>query len=182
MKLENPIQTPRLVLEPIAVEHAKLLYESLQNLALYRHIPFEPPQSTEALAERYQRWSAGQSHDGQEVWLNYAIYWQKEKEYVGTLQATIEKKGKTYIAYEVFPPYWRRGIAREAVSTLVAYLFVAYAVQTVSAHIDTRNKASLGLLKALSFRHTETIEDADYFKGSSSDEHVYRLRKDDWMA
>lgn len=179
---EDLIQTSRLVLEPIAVKHAEPLYESLQNSALYRYIPFEPPQSIEALAERYQRWSAGQSDGGKDIWLNYAVYWPKQKEYVGTLQATIEKEGSTYVAYEVFPSYWRRGIACETVSALIARLFEVYGVQVISAHVDTCNEASIGLLSALNFCRRETIKDADYFKGRSSDEYVYELRKDDWMV
>lgn len=182
LQSEVPIQTSRLILEPITVKHAKLLYKSLQNPALYTYIPYEPPQSIEALGERYQRWSARQSDDGKEVWLNYAICYPKHEKYVGTLQATIEKEGNTYIAYEVFPAYWRRGIAREAMSSLIAYLFEVYAIQTVSAHIDTRNGASIGFLDALGFLCEKTIEDADYFKGSSSDEYVYELKRDDWTA
>ena len=179
--IEDAIQTINFTLEPITTKHAQPLYKSLQDSALYTYIPFEPPQSIEALAERYQRWSIRQADDGSEIWLNYAIYWPQDKEYVGTLQATIEKAGKTYIAYEVFPPYWRRGIACEAVSALLTYLFEACTVQAILAHTDTRNEASSKLLSALGFCYKETIEGADYFKGSSSDEYVYELRKDDWI-
>lgn len=182
LQREHSIKTINFLLEPITAEHAKLLYASLQDSASYTYIPFDPPQSIEALAKRYRRWSARQSDDGKEIWLNYAIYWPKEKEYVGTLQSTLEKEGETYIAYEVFPPYWRRGIARETVSALIVYLFEAYSIQLVTAHVDTRNEASSSLLKLLGFCCTKTIKDADYFKGSSSDEYVYKLRKDDWIA
>jgi [ribosomal protein S5]-alanine N-acetyltransferase len=177
LNLEESIQTPNFFLEPIVSAHAALLFESLQSAELYTYIPFDPPKSLCELEGRYQRWSARQSSDSQELWLNYAIYNAKAEEYVGTLQTTIEANGKTYIAYEVFPCYWRRGIAREALSVLVGYLFGNYPIEAIHAHVDTRNEASFKLLEALNFHRTATIKDADYFKDSSSDEYVYELTK-----
>ena len=80
--------------------------------------------------------------------------------------------GFAYIAYFVFVDSWRQGVAREACQELVRFLFESFPIDRVVAHDDTRNERSLRLLRALGFQLSETIRDADNFKGTSSDEHV----------
>ena len=177
LNFEKSIQSSNLDLEPILPKHALLLFPHLQSVESYTYIPFNAPKSLESLEERYRRWSARKSEDGSEIWLNYAIYSRQTNEYVGTLQATIEAEGRTYIAYNVFPTHWRRGIAYEAVHALISYLFKECGVEVVSAHVDRRNIASFKLLESLNFCRTKMLKDADHFKGSSSDEYVYELKK-----
>lgn len=107
--------------------------------------------------------------------MNYAVFDKKENVYKGTLQATIIKNAETYIAYEVFPEYWKKGIAKECVSKLINILFNEFKTETITAHIDTRNTASLKLLESLGFKCVKEIKNADFFKGSNSDEFVYEL-------
>ena len=178
LDLEETICSRHFDLEPLLPTHAPLLFASLQAKELYTYIPFEAPKTVEELEARYQRWSARGSADGQEVWLNYAICNRQKNKYVGTLQATVESAGKTYIAYEVFPPYWRCGIASEAVSALVNYLFNQCGVKVISAHTDTRNQASFKLLESLGFSRMDTLQDADFFKGETSHEYVYELSEE----
>lgn len=46
-------------------------------------------------------------------------------------------------------------------------------VTRAEAFIDTRNQPSIRLVTRLGFRQVRTIENADHFKGSSSDEVVF---------
>ena len=170
---ENIIETDRLRLEPILPSHAMKLFNHLKSEILYKYIPQDPPNSVEDLQRRYALWGARQSEDGNELWLNYAIYNIECSDYVGTIQATLQKSGKTYIAYEVFPNFWRKGIAKEACGVLIRHLFDDYSVHSITAHVDTRNMASWKLLESLGFQKTETLIGADQFKGAVSDEFVY---------
>ncbi|MCH5716678.1 GNAT family N-acetyltransferase [Niabella hibiscisoli] len=169
------IFTKNLILEPIKVSHAALLFTQLQSDKLYTYIPVNPPESIDKLENKYERWSKGGSDDGREIWLNYAVYHRSIDSYVGTLQATIQKQGNTYIAYEVFPHFWRQGIAKEACQSLIDYLFKEFKLKRVMAHVDTRNIASQKLLQSLGFSLEQTLINADEFKGSKSDEFVYAL-------
>ncbi|MEE9404559.1 MAG: GNAT family protein [Algisphaera sp.] len=177
--LEENIVGDRCVLEPILPKHAALLFDDLQSLELYRYIPHEPPVSLRALQDRYKAWSARGSSDGNETWLNYAVYGPKMGRYLGTLQATLHKEGKTDIAYEVFPPYWRQGVGRETVSLLTSCLFGGFDVELATAHVDTENTRSIKLLERLGFTRTAFLKNADYFKGRASDEYVFELHARD---
>jgi ribosomal-protein-alanine N-acetyltransferase len=179
---ESSLRSRKLVLEPIQPAHARALFSSLQAPDLYAFIPHSPPNSVAELEEKYRRWANGRSADGTEVWLNYAVYFPDRAVYVGTVQATIHKSGQCYIAYEVFPAYWRRGFGKEACETMIAHIFSVYNVEAISALVDTRNEASQRLLMSLAFRRTGKIEHADEFKGSVSDEYRYELRRVEWLV
>jgi RimJ/RimL family protein N-acetyltransferase len=164
-----------LILEPIVPAHADAIFEAIQAPSLYTYIPQEPPSDLSVLRTRYTRWAQRASPDGSEIWLNYAVREQGNPQYVGTVQATVA--AKTYIAYEIFPPFWRRGFARSACKTLLAHLFRSWALEEVHALVDTRNVASWRLLETLGFQRTGMIPNADHFKGATSDEYAYVLTR-----
>jgi len=170
---ETVLETARLLLEPLQASHALALYEPLQAESIYEYIPEDPPASLEALASRYQRLSRRRSPDEQEVWLNWAMRERREDRYVGTLQATVFPDATAYLAYILFPAFWRQGYAREGCGRILDLLFEDYQVYKVSAEVDTRNTASIKLIESLGFKRVATTVDADYFKGASSNEYRY---------
>jgi ribosomal-protein-alanine N-acetyltransferase len=172
---ELPLETPRLLLEPLAVSHATALFEALQAPALYTYIPQDPPSSLEALMARYAALASRRSPDGQEDWLNWALRQRKTGIYVGTVQATVRADHTALLAYMIFPAFWRQSYARESCARVLAHLFEDYYVGRVAAEIDTRNTASLRLVEALGFTRVATAPGADFFKGAASDEYRYEL-------
>lgn len=180
---ERQLQAGELLLEPIVPAHAARLFDQLQAPGLYNFIPHDAPASLQELEARYARWAKRQSADGDETWLNYAIFHPGLGRYAGTVQATVQRVGAVHIAYEVFPAYWRRRYARTACIALVGHVFASYAqVDTVSALLDTRNEASWRLLESIGFKRTGMIRDADWFKGTSSDEYVYEIARGEFAA
>jgi RimJ/RimL family protein N-acetyltransferase len=177
---EARLETPRLLLEPILPGHAPVLYERLQDERLYRFIPQDPPDTPEALEDRYQFLSGRRSPDGREAWLNWAVRERGSGEYAGTLEATVYDEGTAIIAYMVFVPYQRRGIAAEACGRLLEHLFEGYRASMVAAEIDTRNAASIALVESLGFERVGFQKDADHFKGSTSDEYRYEIKERAW--
>jgi ribosomal-protein-alanine N-acetyltransferase len=178
---EEPLETPRLLLEPLSPAHAPGLYEHLHDdERLYRFIPQDPPTSPRALEDRYRLLSSRRSPDGQEAWLNWAVRERSSGAYAGTLETTVSKNSTATIAYTVFVPYQRRGIAAEACGRLLEHLFEGYRVGVVAAEIDTRNVASVALVESLGFRRVAFEKDVDHFKGSSSDEYRYEIGEGVW--
>lgn len=173
------LKTERLALEPLQSRHAAMLYESLSDPVIYTFIPFDPPQSVEALAERYARLAVGRSADGNDIWLNFALRKLEDHTYLGTVQATITGK-RAYVAYELGPQHWGHGYASEAARALIAHLFTTYGVELIRAETDTRNDRSAALLQRLGFVKIETKENADFFKGSPSHEYAYELLREAW--
>jgi [ribosomal protein S5]-alanine N-acetyltransferase len=177
---EARLETERLFLEPILPAHAPVMYKRMQEEQLYRFIPQDPPDTPRALEDRYDFLSARRSPDGREAWLNWAVRERSSGEYAGTLEATVYDKGTAIIAYMVFVPYQRRGIAAEACGRLLQHLFEDYRVGMVAAEIDTRNVASIALVENLGFERVGFQKDADHFKGSTSDEYRYEIKESVW--
>ena len=171
---ERVLETPRLLLEPLATAHAAVLYEPLLDSRLYSFIPQDPPVSKEALEDRYRKLSTRRSPDGSEAWLNWAVRERETGRYVGTLEASVEADGTAFIAYMVFVPCQRRGLAAEGCGRLLSHLLDDYGVSVV-AEIDTRNLASIALVESLGFVRVSFQKDADHFKGAASDEFRYEL-------
>ncbi|MNR66553.1 hypothetical protein D3C85_1901010 [compost metagenome] len=65
---------------------------------------------------------------------------------------------------------------------LVDFLFNNYKLSHVDALIDTRNIASIGLVESLELKKINELKNADFFKGSTSDEFHYRVFDREWAA
>ncbi len=172
---ERPLETPRLLLEPLVADHAAALFEALQAPDLYPYIPQDPPSSLDALKIRHTALASRRSPDGQEDWLNWVLRQRESEAYVGTVQATVHADHTALLAYMIFPAFWRQGYAREGCARVLTHLFEDYRVNRVAAEIDTRNIASICLVESLGFARIATTPGADFFKGATSDEYSYEL-------
>ena len=172
---ERVLKTARLHLEPLQQSHAALLFSALQEPCIYTYTPQNPPVSLEALEQRYAMLQGRLSPAGDEAWLNWAVRLASSPVYVGCVQATVLPTRTASLAYEFFPAFWGNGYASEACRSVLQRLFTDYAITTVEAEVDTRNTASIHLLERLGFERVGYKAEADFFKGSSSDEYTYRL-------
>ena len=173
------LTSERLDCEALVAGHAPLLFPELRNEALYEFIPQDPPANVAALSARFERLEREpHSPDGSELWLNWVVRERATGAYAGTLEASVTPAQAAEIAYFVFAPYQRRGYAKEGVGVLVDCLFETYQVGVVVAEIDTRNIASISLVESLGFACVAHTVDADFFKGATSDEFRFELRRE----
>ena len=165
-------------LEPLRPEHALDMFAGLADPAGYRFLPGDPPASADALRARYDRQVVGRSPDGAEQWLNWVLR-GSDHALVGYTQATIRDR-IAQLGYHVFPATWRQGIGTAAVRATLDQLFAMNAADEAHALVDTRNAGSIALMRKLGFRLARTITNADFFKGSKSDEHEFALPLTGW--
>ncbi|MEV7009455.1 GNAT family N-acetyltransferase [Streptosporangium sp. NPDC051022] len=116
MRIEA-ITTPRLTLEPLAVEHAAEMAEALGDPALHEFVGGSPA-TAEELRARYARMIAGPPPGGDDAWLNWVVRLERA---AGHLQATVTS-GRATLAWVVGTPWQGRGIATEAARAAVAWL------------------------------------------------------------
>lgn len=88
--------------------------------------------------------------DGQEQWLNWVIR-LPTSELIGYVQATVRFNGRAAIAYELSSAYWGRGVASQAVQTMIVELVERYQVRNLSAVFKRENQRSMRLLERLGF-------------------------------
>jgi RimJ/RimL family protein N-acetyltransferase len=181
---EEPLESSRLILEPQIEAHAARIRDDLLDDRLYEFVPQDPPttkEAFEALVKRFAWLSRRLSTDGTEAWLNWVVRDCLSGEYVGTVQGTVQADLNCLIAYQTFPRFWRRAYAKESCARVVRHLFEDYSARSVGALIDTRNIASIKLVESLGMTRRETIKDANFFKGASSDESRYAVDRAGWL-
>ncbi|WP_168733520.1 GNAT family N-acetyltransferase [Deinococcus sp. Arct2-2] len=173
-EVNPPLTTPRLRLEPQVAAHAPVMVAALADPRSYLYIPGNPPSDAKALQRRFAHQESRRSPDGAELWLNWVVYCGEDA--LGTIQATVRLAARTAdVAYVFGPAAWGKGYAAEAVRAMLSFLRDGLRVEGFAANIDTRNAASRRLIERLGFMQTDLIVGADHFKGSSSDEYVYKL-------
>lgn len=142
------IETGRLSLVPLAVEHADEMAEVLSDPALHVFTG-GAPYSPRALRARYERLVAG-SPDPSVTWWNWVIRLREDKHLTGTVQATVTAAGRGHaaeVAWVVGTPWQGRGIATEAARGLVTWLRERD-VRAVRAHIHPDHRASASVATA----------------------------------
>jgi RimJ/RimL family protein N-acetyltransferase len=170
---EQPkLSTPRLILEPIHEAHAEELWKLFEDPELHQFVPFDS-ESLEKQKQRCARWAKRRSPDGEELWLNWIVRDKNTGEAVAHLQSGMKTTGVASIGYVVARKYQGQGIATEGLKAIFSYLRESLGVLEIKAYSDTRNVASHRLAKKIGMIQVGFIRDADFFKGSSSDEFVF---------
>jgi RimJ/RimL family protein N-acetyltransferase len=150
----NELATSRLRLEPLVVGHAEAMFDVLADASLHRHLDGPPPQSVDALRERYARLESRRSPDGEQHWLNWIIV-GSDGTAMGFVQATVMPDRTAWIAYLLGRSYQRQGFATEATQAVLEHIRGDHRVVRVRAMVDVDNAASVRLLERLGFREVE---------------------------
>jgi len=160
--IAQALDTPRLRLEPLVVDHALEMVEVLAARSLYRFTGGEPP-TPEQLRDRYARLETRRSADGTQWWLNWIVRLNASGPAVGTVQATVESHGsdlRAEIAWVVSAAYQGRGIASEATAEMLEWLR-GTGVQTFIAHIHPDHHASIKVARRSGLHPTDRVEDGE---------------------
>lgn len=157
------IETARLVLEPLRIEHAGPMAIVLGDQRLHAFIGGAPDTAAE-LRARYARWLAGPSEPA-ESWCNWMIRLRENQQLAGTVQATVypstdedaaEDAVEAEVAWMVGTAWQGQGIATEAATALVEWL-TRQPVHTVVAHIRLDHHASAAVATAAGLAPTGEV-------------------------
>lgn len=169
---------------PVETEHIRLRrLESgdAADLAQYRADPG---------VARYQSWNSMTLDEARDFisaqstalfstvgeWYQLAIADKLTDALIGDIGVCIRSpRERAEIGFTVAPSAQSRGLATEACSAAVEFIFRASGVTTIEAIVDSRNTPAIALVKRLGmwFCHAETAE----FKGESCSEYHFLLRR-----
>jgi RimJ/RimL family protein N-acetyltransferase len=151
------IETARLTLEPLRVEHAGEMAPLLDDENLHVYTGGHPA-TLEELQVRYQRQATGRSPDGEQGWLNWVVRHRRSGAAVGTVQASIRGDAERLtadLAWVTTTGHQRQGYATEAAAAMAAWLR-HHGVQALTAHIHPEHQASRRVAERLGLTPTET--------------------------
>jgi RimJ/RimL family protein N-acetyltransferase len=156
------LESRRLILEPLRVDHADEMLTVLSDDELYRHTGGAPPSLAEIRA-RYGGQVRGTSPDGRQGWLNWVLRLRDEARLVGFIQATLtwaEPARAAELAWLIGRADQGAGIATEAATAVIEWLH-ALGITDLSAHIHPENAASAAVAKRLGLVATNAMKDGE---------------------
>jgi RimJ/RimL family protein N-acetyltransferase len=153
-----PLETERLTLEPLRVEHAEEMWPLLDDKRLYTFTGGDPPTRDE-LRDAYRRRVSAGIVDGRQRWVNWVVRSRASGSVVGGMQATItfgEDGIVAEVAWILGHAHQGHGYAREAAAAMVAWLLEAGAAELI-AIIHPRHEASMALARSLGLSPTDVV-------------------------
>jgi [ribosomal protein S5]-alanine N-acetyltransferase len=86
---------------------------------------------------------------------NKTMYWAVTKNpspsLIGTVAVWNITNESAEMGYELLPEYWSKGIMKEAITTVVQYVFSELEIKQINAFVHADNINSIHLLKKLNF-------------------------------
>jgi RimJ/RimL family protein N-acetyltransferase len=156
------LETERLVLEPLRVDHAVEMAPLLDDERLHEFTGGAPATLRE-LHERYATLVAGWSSDESEGWLNWIVRLRGSGAAAGYVQATLTREHEQLvaaIAWVIGVPYQGHGYAREAAEAMVEWLRGS-GVATFVAYVHPDHRASIGVARRLAMTATDEVVDGE---------------------
>lgn len=155
------LRTARLDLEPVRATHAGEAWPHLDDARMWQYFPEKRPKTIGDLRRLYRKWESG-SPAPDEIWHNWLCRERASREPAGGMQSTVLPLSRfAYIAYAIYPPFQRKGYAREASLAVIEYVLSAFAIDRIYAEMDVKNEASYRLAESLGFVRVEE-SDGDY--------------------
>ena len=163
----------------------QLAESDLPAFASYRAIPE---------VARYQNWSNYTLHDAELLfakmcglpfakegeWFQLSIKFRNSDALAGDLAVHFIDSQQVEIGFTLSPEYQKKGIALEALTGLLNYLFHDIKRHRVIAITDVENSASCRLLEKAGFRKEAHFIENIFFKGSWGSEYVYAILGSEW--
>jgi RimJ/RimL family protein N-acetyltransferase/mannose-6-phosphate isomerase-like protein (cupin superfamily) len=156
------IETQRLTLEPLRIEHADEMVSVLDDAALHEFTGGHP-KTLGALRKTYRRQAVGHSPGGGRGWLNWIVRLRVGGSAIGAVQATLrDDHGEmtAELAWTIGSGHQGRGLAKEASSAMVGWLLERQ-VEIFSAHIRPGHAASIAVARHLGLRPTDELVDGE---------------------
>ena len=148
------------------------------------------------LVARYQNWESYGEQQARDVierqkslepglpgeWFTFALELKETRALVGHIALkTQEDNRQAEIGFTLAREYHGKGLAFEAASRVLEYLFINLEMHRVTAITDCQNHRSAALLNRLGMRREGHFIQNIWFKGKWGDEYLYAVLREEWL-
>ena len=174
MPAQPSLAADDLLLRPIALTDAARVQELAGDERIADTTANIPHPYPDGEAERWLAEVAGQTAAGEQ--LSWAI--TAEESLLGCVSLMDSAGAEAELGYWVGVPYWGRGIATTAVSSVIACGFEHLGLVRIHARVLSRNTASARVLLRLGFSHTGTEATTCGYRAEEAPTDFYELLAD----
>lgn len=139
---------------------------------------FRPADAVQLVADQ-----AGVEPDTPGTWLQLALVLAESATVIGDcgLHFRGDDPRQVELGITLDPNYQRRGLATEALGTVLEYVFDRLGKRRVSALTDVKNHAAASLFRRLGFRQEAHYVEHLWFKGAWGSEYLFALLQREWQ-
>jgi RimJ/RimL family protein N-acetyltransferase len=163
--------------------------EDAPSMAGYRSLPEVARfQSWESFGpDDAARMIAGQAEvmpDTPGTWLQLALVLQASGQVIGDcgIHFRRDEARQVELGITLAPAHQGRGLAKEALDTVLGYVFDSLGKHRASAVTDAENQSAAGLFRSLGFRQEARFVEHVWFKGAWGSEYLFALLNREWRA
>ncbi|HVA56106.1 MAG TPA: GNAT family protein [Gammaproteobacteria bacterium] len=172
-------------------QRCRLRYFSERDLSIFSHY------RGVASVAKFQSWSSYSLEDAQHLymtltktafgepgtWFQIAIADKQNDSLLGDCALHfLDDNRQVEIGFTLAPEHQGKGLAKEAVSLLLDYMFTVMDKHRVIALTDAENTPAKKLLRSLGFRQEAYFLKNVFFKGKWSDECLFSCLESEWKA
>ncbi len=180
--IKMKLYSKRLLLRSISIINLYDLYQLQSNEAVARYNTIGIPEDvnfTQTLIENAVNDPA--TFDKTNFW--WGIFLKESNQFIGeaglNLSVTRYKSGEVF--YGLYPDYWGKGYATEAVETILTYGFVDLSLHRISAGVATENEASIKLLERVGMTREGKHRKILPIRGEWWDNYGYAILEEDFF-
>jgi RimJ/RimL family protein N-acetyltransferase len=176
------LRSPRLCLRRLKAEDASAIvgYRCLPEVARFQSWEsFGPDEAARLIASQI-----GVLPDTPDTWLQLALVLRESGEVVGDcgIHFRRDEPRQVELGITLAPAHQGRGLAKEALSSVLGYVFDSLGKHRASAVTDAQNQPAAGLFRRLGFRQEAHFVEQVWFKGAWGSEYVFALLQREWQA
>ncbi len=176
------LRSQRLCLRRLRAEDALALvgYRALPEVARFQAWErFGPDEAARLIAAQ-----ARVVPDTPGSWLQLALALRESGEVVGDcgIHVRAEDPQQVELGITLAPAHQRRGLAAEALHSVLSYVFDSLGKHRASAVTDAENQAAATLFRRLGFRLEAHFIEHVWFKGAWGSEYVFAMLQREWQA
>jgi [ribosomal protein S5]-alanine N-acetyltransferase len=174
--LENDkvtISTTRLVLRAAEAGDEEYLNEAFSDPEVMRYWSEQPHKSIERTREWITKMTQGQQNGK----TDFIITIKPELKPIGKIGVWQDEE----IGFLLSRQHWGKGLAQEAIRSMLPYLFEEKGLKQLTADIDPRNEASRRLLAKMGFEDYDFKEKTMEIAGEWVDSAYLKLTRERWM-
>ncbi|MFC5602645.1 GNAT family N-acetyltransferase [Sporosarcina koreensis] len=170
------LETERLRLVEVKMEHAEGLFDNLSNPAVIRYYGRDPMTelaAAEEMVEHFRNvYSAGHG-------IRWAMIRKEDNRFAGTIGLNNLSKGmkRAEVGFEIHPDFWRTGMTSEALEAVLQYSFKELGLNRMGAVTFMDNVASISLLEKHGFEQEGILRSYLFQNGQSHDARVFSVLK-----
>lgn len=177
----KPLYTARLHLRPFVAEDVPLVFQNWTNSEeVSRFLTWLPHKSLDVTEQVLRSWISNYSRKNFYQW---AIVLKEINQPIGSIAVVDmdEKTNRVHIGYCIGKAWWGKGLASEAFSTIIPFLFEKVKANRIDAKHDIKNPASGKVMEKCGLQFEARLRSYDWNRRGIVDVDLYALLAEDYF-